>query len=224
MSTHTPDSAPPPPPPPEDDSYGPGTDYSASSAPESASQSMREPASVSPSAASAAGSAPSAAGAATQTLPASHSGRYDDATAPQSGTPASTSAHSAAATAEPAAAPGPRRVRLAVSRVDPWSAMKLSFLLSFAIGIMMVVATAVVWFAFDSMMVFASVEELLESIGSEALLELMQYVEFDRVMSFATIVAVFDVLLLTALGTIMAFVYNIIAALVGGLHLTLTDD
>jgi hypothetical protein len=37
-------------------------------------------------------------------------------------------------------------------------------------------------------------------------------------------VAVIDVVLLTALSTIMAFLYNVVAALVGGLHLTLTDD
>ncbi|WP_448073993.1 DUF3566 domain-containing protein [Georgenia yuyongxinii] len=118
----------------------------------------------------------------------------------------------------------PRRVRLSLSRVDPWSAMKLSFLLSVALGVMIVVAAAVVWFVLDSMQVFAKVEELLVSIGSENFLQLMEYVQFDRVMSFATIVGVVDVLLLTALGTIGAFLYNIVAALVGGLHVTLTDD
>ncbi|WP_227659582.1 DUF3566 domain-containing protein, partial [Georgenia subflava] len=119
---------------------------------------------------------------------------------------------------------GPRRVRLSISRIDPWSAMKLSFLLSVALGIMIVIATAVVWFVLDSMHVFADIEELLVSIGSENFLQLMDYLEFDRVMSFATIVGVVDILLLTALGTIGSFLYNIIAALVGGLHLTLTDD
>jgi len=121
-------------------------------------------------------------------------------------------------------AAGPRKVRLSISRVDPWSVMKLSFLLSVAIGIMIVVAFAVVWLILDAMQLFAAVEDLLESIGSEDFLALMDYLEFDRVVSFATIVAVFDVLLLTALGTIMAFLYNITAALVGGLHMTLTDE
>ncbi|MDD9205165.1 DUF3566 domain-containing protein, partial [Georgenia sp. 10Sc9-8] len=95
---------------------------------------------------------------------------------------------------------------------------------SVAIGIGLVVATAVVWSVLDSMHVFADIEELLISIGSEDLVGLMSYVEFDRVVSMATIIAVLDVLLLTALSTIGAFVYNLIAALVGGLHLTLTDD
>jgi hypothetical protein len=119
---------------------------------------------------------------------------------------------------------GPRRVRLSISRIDPWSAMKLSFLLSVALGIMIVIAAALVWFVLDSMHVFADIEDLLVSIGSESFLQLMDYVKFDRVMSFATIVGVVDILLLTALGTIGAFLYNIVAALVGGLHLTLTDD
>ncbi|MCK6210362.1 DUF3566 domain-containing protein [Georgenia sp. EYE_87] len=130
---------------------------------------------------------------------------------------------SGGAAARPVAG-GPRRVRLSISRIDPWSAMKLSFLLSVALGIMIVVAAALVWFVLDSMHVFADIEDLLVSIGSESFLQLMDYVKFDRVMSFATIVGVVDILLLTALGTIGAFLYNIVAALVGGLHMTLTDD
>lgn len=119
---------------------------------------------------------------------------------------------------------GPRRVRLSIARVDPWSVMKLAFLLSVAIGIMMVVAAAVVWFVLDKMQVFSKVQGLLQELGSEQLLNLMQYVELDRVMSMATILAVADIVILTALATLMAFLYNITASLVGGLHLTLTDD
>jgi len=121
----------------------------------------------------------------------------------------------------------PRRVRLAVSRVDPWSVMKLSFLLSVAVGIMIVVATFAAWTMIDSLGVFASVDQLLrEVLGQEAAanLNLMQYFEFDRFLSAATLIAVVDVVLLTALATIGAFLYNITAALVGGLHLTLTDE
>ena len=121
----------------------------------------------------------------------------------------------------------PRRVRLAVSRVDPWSVMKLSFLLSVAVGIMIVVATIAAWTMIDNLGVFASVDQLLrEVLGQESAdrLNIMQYFAFDRFVSGATLIAVVDVVLLTALATIGAFLYNVTAALVGGLHLTLTDE
>lgn len=119
---------------------------------------------------------------------------------------------------------GPRRVRLAISRVDPWSVMKLSFLMSVAIGIMIVVATAVVWITLDSLHVFATLNGLVEEILADSDINLMQYVEFDRVLSIATLVAVVDIFLITALSTIGAFLYNITAALVGGVHVTMTDE
>lgn len=117
-----------------------------------------------------------------------------------------------------------RKVRLSVARVDPWSVMKLAFLMSIAIGIGIVVAAAAMWFLLDSMHVFADLGDLLTTLGSADLLQLMEYAEFDRVMSMAAIVAVVDIFLLTALSTLAAFLYNIVAALVGGVHLTLTDD
>lgn len=120
---------------------------------------------------------------------------------------------------------GPRRVRLAISRIDPWSVMKLAFLLSVAVAIMTVVATAVFWSVIDSLGVFAAVEQFVtEAIGSDTEVDVMQYVEFERVVSLATLVAICNVVLMTALATILTFLYNITSALVGGVHMTLTDD
>lgn len=124
---------------------------------------------------------------------------------------------------EPAA--GPRRVRLAVARIDPWSVLKLSFLLSVAIGIMIVVAAAVIWQVLDSMAVFTSVNDVIATLsGSTTFFDVLDYAAFDRVISLATMIAVADIVLLTALSTLGAFLYNVVAALVGGVHLTLTDD
>jgi len=120
---------------------------------------------------------------------------------------------------------GPRRVRLTVSRVDPWSVMKLAFLLAVAVGIMTVVATAVVWFVIDGLGVFATIQEFIaEAVGQQTDLNLAELVAFDRVVSLATLVAVVNVVLLTAIATIMALLYDTTAALVGGVHVTLTDD
>ncbi|GAA1863745.1 DUF3566 domain-containing protein [Myceligenerans crystallogenes] len=140
-------------------------------------------------------------------------------------TPKADAGSDPASGATPRPASGPRRVRLAISRIDPWSVMKLAFLLSVAIAIMTVVATAVFWSVIDSLGVFKEIETFVnDAIGTETEVNFMQYVEFERVVSLATLIAICNVVLLTALATIMTFLYNITAALVGGVHMTLTDD
>lgn len=141
-------------------------------------------------------------------------------------TPARTATSASARPAEKKPVAGPRRVRLAVSRVDPWSVMKLSFLLSIAIGIMIVVASVVFWLVLDGLHVFTEVNDMVVTILGEdtTQTDILQYVELQRFVSLATIIAVVDVVLLTALSTIGAFLYNVVAALVGGVHLTLTDE
>ena len=120
---------------------------------------------------------------------------------------------------------GARKVKLSIARIDPWSVMKLSFLLSIAIGIMIVVATWVFWYTLNNLGVFTSIDEMISGIaGPGAEVNILDYVARDRVLSLATLLAVVDVVLLTALSTIGAFLYNIVAALVGGIHLTMTDD
>ncbi len=139
--------------------------------------------------------------------------------------PAATSAPRQAAPApRPAAEAGPRRVRVAISRLDPWSVMKLSFLISVAIAIMIVVAAAVLWLTLDGLQVFAQINDLAGTIFADSDFNVLEYVSFSRVLSAATLVAVIDIFLITALSTIGAFLYNITATLVGGVHVTMTDD
>lgn len=169
---------------------------------------------------------PKKAPAAKKSAPGAASGAPAPATAPAP-SPAGRPGPRIVPVGGPVPSGAPRRVRLAVSRVDPWSVMKLSFLLSVAVGIMIVVATVAAWTMIDSLGVFASVDQLIrEVLGAESAekLNIMQYFTFDRFVSGATLIGVVDVVLLTALSTIGAFLYNITAALVGGLHLTLTDE
>lgn len=133
--------------------------------------------------------------------------------------------------AKKAAAPrrrtkGPRRVRLAVARVDPWSVMKMSFLLSVALGVAGVVLTAVLWMILSTMNVFTDIEGVLQSLQTSQAdpFSIKDYVGFGRITSLSIVIGVIDVILLTAIATVMAFLYNICSALVGGVQLTLTDD
>ncbi|MDQ0662255.1 putative membrane protein [Arthrobacter ulcerisalmonis] len=119
-----------------------------------------------------------------------------------------------------------RRARLLISRVDPWSVLKMSFLLSVALGIVTVVAAIVLWTVLDLTGIFDQVDSLLGTLaGSESGgFELKKVASLGQVASFATIIAVVNVVLLTALSMLSAVLYNISATLVGGIGVTLTDD
>ncbi len=119
-----------------------------------------------------------------------------------------------------------RRARLLVSKVDPWSVLKMAFLLSVALGIVTVVAAIVLWTVLDLTGIFDQVDSLLGTLaGSEGGgFELKKVASLGQVASFATIIAVINVVLLTALSMLSAVLYNIAATLVGGIGVTLTDD
>ena len=122
---------------------------------------------------------------------------------------------------------GPRRVRLSLTRINPLSVMKVSFLLSVAAGIMLVVAAAFVWFMLDAMHVFSTIRDLVGTVmdsKSNAYTALLEYLKLSRAISMATIIAVINIILTTALSTIGALLYNVTAAFVGGVHLTLADE
>ena len=119
-----------------------------------------------------------------------------------------------------------RRARLLISKVDPWSVLKMAFLLSVALGIVTVVAAIVLWTVLDLTGIFDQVDSLLGTLaGSEGGgFELKKVASLGQVASFATIIAVVNVVLLTALSMLAAVLYNISATLVGGIGVTLTDD
>lgn len=123
--------------------------------------------------------------------------------------------------------PRTRKARLRVAKADPWSVMKVSFLLSIAIGICTVVASAVLWMVLDAMGVFSTVGgQISEATGSTESngFDLQAFLSLPHVLTFATIIAVIDVVLATALATLGAFIYNLSAGFVGGIELTLAED
>lgn len=121
---------------------------------------------------------------------------------------------------------GTRRVRLTVSRVDPWSVLKLSFLLSVALGIGLVTATIILWVMISVMGVFDGINEMLQNVDAEGstTFDIYDYVGLGRVISLSTFIGVINVIIIMALSTLGAFLYNTAASLVGGLHITLSDD
>ncbi|WP_428953563.1 DUF3566 domain-containing protein [Streptomyces sp. cg35] len=123
--------------------------------------------------------------------------------------------------------PRTRKARLRVAKADPWSVMKVSFLLSIALGICTIIASAVLWMVMDAMGVFSTVGGTIsEATGSNESngFDLQSFLSLPRVLMFTTVIAVIDVVLATALATLGAFIYNLSAGFVGGIELTLAED
>jgi hypothetical protein len=117
-----------------------------------------------------------------------------------------------------------RKARLRMTRVDPWSVMKTAFLLSIALGIVLVVAVFMVWSVLDAADVWASINQTVEELVSGGTFDIEDYLGTRRVVGFAMIVAAVDVVLLTAIATLGAFLYNMSASLLGGIEVTLAED
>jgi hypothetical protein len=114
-----------------------------------------------------------------------------------------------------------------VVHVDPWSVMKTAFLLSIALGIVIVVAVAVVWSVLGAAGVWDSINKTVSDViggKSASTFNVQNYVGTSRVLGFTMIVAVVDVVLITAISTLGAFLYNLAAALLGGIEVTLAED
>lgn len=119
-----------------------------------------------------------------------------------------------------------RRARLRLARIDPWSVMKISLLFSIAAGIIFVVAVSVLWMVLAGSGLFEQINNALSSIvaveGQE--FDVTRYIGAERVIGAAAVLAAVDVVILTALATLGAFLYNLAAIMLGGLEVTLSED
>ncbi|MFT4109684.1 DUF3566 domain-containing protein [Propionicimonas sp.] len=121
-----------------------------------------------------------------------------------------------------------RKARLRLSKIDPWSVMKTSFLFSIAFGIMFWVAVSVVWTVIVSSGLFDAINEaivnIISSPNAQSTFRIEDYVNTNKVLGITALLAVINVVISTALGTLTAFLYNLSANILGGLELTLAED
>jgi hypothetical protein len=117
-----------------------------------------------------------------------------------------------------------RRARVAVTRVDPWSVMKLSFVLSLALVVIFMVAAALLWWVLNASGVFDQLNTTLQAFSDTSNFRLQTIIPLNRVMGVGALVGLIDVVLLTALATLASFLFNLTTGLVGGVDVVLTES
>jgi len=119
-----------------------------------------------------------------------------------------------------------RRARLMVTRVDPWSVLKTAFMLTLAFAIILLVAVAILWSILDQLAVFDALSRTVNDIAGSGStqFDLKSVLSLGRVMGITLVVAAVQIVLLSVLATLFAFLYNLAVRISGGLELTLAEE
>ena len=119
---------------------------------------------------------------------------------------------------------GPVRASMQIRRIDPWSTLKVSLLLSVALFFVWMIAVAFLYLVLGGMgvwtMLNSNVGDLLTSASGASGGEL---VSSGTIFGGAALIGLVNIVLLTAAATIGAFIYNLTTDLVGGVEVTLAD-
>jgi ABC-type glycerol-3-phosphate transport system permease component len=120
-----------------------------------------------------------------------------------------------------------RRARLQLRRIDPWSTLRFSFVASLALLVVFLVAVIVLYAVLSGMHVFSTINDQLQSLTDNGTTDTTTGLQFDfsfaRVLGLSLLIGAVNVVLFTALATLGAFVYNLVADLVGGIEVTLSE-
>jgi hypothetical protein len=119
---------------------------------------------------------------------------------------------------------GPVRASMQIRRIDPWSTLKVSLVLSVALFFVWMIAVAFLYLVLGGMGVWSklnsNVGDLLTSASGSTGGEL---VSSGTIFGGAALIGLVNIVLLTAMATCAAFIYNLTTDLVGGVEVTLAD-
>ena len=117
---------------------------------------------------------------------------------------------------------GPLRASMQIRRIDPWSTLKVSAVLSVALFFVWMIAVAFLYLVLGGMGVWSklnsNVGDLLNNTSGSA-----ELVSSGTIFGSAVLIGLVNIVLLTAAATIGAFIYNLTTDLIGGVEVTLAD-
>ncbi|WP_242608848.1 DUF3566 domain-containing protein [Actinomadura formosensis] len=132
-------------------------------------------------------------------------------------------ANSAKPTGKPA-----RKAQLQLARLEPWSVMKFSFVMSLVCFVVLLVAVIVLYTILAGLGVFDAISDTINSLTKEqgettGSVDAGSWFSFIRIFGYTVLVGALNVMLITALSTVGSVIYNLAADLVGGVEVTLKE-
>ena len=119
-----------------------------------------------------------------------------------------------------------RQAHLTVARVEPWSVMKFSFVVSLVAFVILFVAVSLLYSVLSAVGVFDSLQRVVTSLTSSqgsAGVNAKVWVSASKVLGYTALLGSLNIVLITAMATIGAVVYNLTSRLVGGVEVTLRE-
>jgi hypothetical protein len=116
-----------------------------------------------------------------------------------------------------------RQARLVLSRINPLTVTRITFAFSLCTFVILLVAAAVLWFVLNSIGVFDSVVQAADTLTDGSDTDVRAWLSFGRAMQVGLLIGAINVVLLTALATLGALLYNLCADIIGGVEVTLSE-
>jgi Transmembrane domain of unknown function (DUF3566) len=119
-----------------------------------------------------------------------------------------------------------RQAHLTIARVEPWSVMKFSFVVSLVAFVILFVAVSVLYGALSALGVFDSIQHLVNSVTSSQSstgVNAKAWFSASRILGYTALLGSLNIVLITAMSTIGSVVYNLTSRLVGGVEVTLRE-
>jgi len=117
-----------------------------------------------------------------------------------------------------------KRASMRLVYIDFWSALKMSFLISLVLAVVIVALTLLLWSVLDKLGLVSSMSTFLESIAGAQGAALVSGLTFANVMTFTLVVSLLEVIVVSALGAIFAALFNLATNVVGGWKVTFGSD
>lgn len=115
-----------------------------------------------------------------------------------------------------------RQARLHLTRLDPWSVAKASFMFGITLAGVIMVATIALWLILSASGVFEAITSIFnDAAGNDN--GGISFLSLGRLVGLSMLVSAAEIVLLTVLSSIFAVLYNLSVGFTGGIEVTLSD-